>query len=136
MVSITPSVLSRDLSLDEIKELCLECGREELWERIESNPPPTPFVTDGCTMWWDEWNNVSLPEACLFHDLAYWLGGSDDDRYDADIRLFDDLCDLGLPLMAHVMFAGVRAFGLPHFKRAAEEHWGYGWNEEEWVIDE
>ncbi len=86
------------------------------------------FRTDGCTLF----PNKSLIDesdwcdCCLVHDIAYWKGGTEEDRLAADEAL--RLCVLertGDDILARVMFDGVRLGGSPHFP--TWYRWGYGW---------
>ena len=56
-------------------------------------------------------------DACFFHDLRYWVGGSDDDRLIADAELMIDVARLGLAEMAQTMFIGVRTWGGSAWRR-------------------
>ncbi len=58
-----------EVPLAKIREICEDYGLEALWEKIEADPPPKPFKSDGCSMWFDTWEGVSLDPACFFHDL-------------------------------------------------------------------
>jgi hypothetical protein len=87
-----------------------------------------PFRSDGCSLFPD--GTPSRPDlwcdCCLTHDLAYWQGGTDDDRLAADRALracvearTDD------PLLARLVYAGVRIGGPSVFPTWFR--WGYGW---------
>ena len=45
---------NKEVSLPEIKEICVAYGLNELWAKIEKDPPKKPFKSDGCSMWFDE----------------------------------------------------------------------------------
>jgi len=86
------------------------------------------FRTDGCTLF----PNRSLIDesdwcdCCLEHDIAYWKGGTEEDRLAADEAL--RLCVLertGDEILAGLMFDGVRLGGSPYFP--TWYRWGYGW---------
>ena len=83
------------------------------------------FLSDGCSMWPDEWKScaVDLSGPCFWHDVAYFLGGTMEQRLAADRQLYADVfCAAGI-VMAQTMFTGVRAGGwLP----GTGFHWGYG----------
>ena len=50
----------------------------------EDQRPTKPFVTDGCSGWLDrEWDL----ECCVSHDIAYWCGGTREQRKQADVDL-------------------------------------------------
>ena len=84
--------------------------------------PPRTFTSDGCSLWFDgDW-----VECCVLHDLAYWRGGTSEERKKADRKLEQCLSDRGYTVMAGIMYAGVRVGGvwwLPTCFR-----WGYGWD--------
>jgi len=62
--------------------------------------------------------------ACFFHDLKYWVGGSDTERLIADAELLIDIAKLGLPRMARIMFAGVQVGGGEAWRQMYS--WGFG----------
>ena len=116
-----------EVSLQKIKEICASFGLHDLWRKIEHDPPPKPFKSDGCSMWFDSYQGVSLYPACFLHDLKYWAGypGEDVERLVADAelmihvaRLMDDT------QMAEIMFHGVRLGGHEIFKQPFS--WGFG----------
>ncbi len=116
----------REVPLPEIKEICEAHGLMELWAKIEKDPPPKPFKSDGCTMWFDTWKGVDLYPACFFHDLKYWCGypGEEAERLIADAELMIDVAKSGVPKMAEIMFAGVRVGG--HESLSRSFRWGFG----------
>ena len=71
-------------------------------------------------------NKSDWCSCCLAHDLAYWRGGTADERLKADQELktcvfaASDNAEL-----ADLMLAGVRAGGGPYF--FTSYRWGYGW---------
>ena len=86
------------------------------------------FTSDGCSLF----PNGSLEgrslwcECCFNHDIAYWRGGSEDERKEADKTLHACALDrTGSKALAETMYDGVR-FGsssvFPTWYR-----WGYGW---------
>lgn len=117
----------QEVSLEQIREICEHHGLQDLWAKIESDPPPKPFKSDGCSMWFDAWQGKSLYPACFLHDLKYWAGypGEEVERLIADAELMIDVARiLGTIQMAETMFHGVRIgghriFGLPC-------SWGFG----------
>lgn len=92
------------------------------------NPSLMSFTTDGCSLFPDRApaGRADWCDCCLAHDLAYWRGGTEDDRLNADRAL--RRCveqrsrDHGL---AELMFLGVRAGGGPELN--TRFRWGYGW---------
>jgi len=116
-----------EVSLPQIREICKQYGLGELWKKIEQDPPPHPFSSDGCSLWLDTWQGVSLYPACFLHDLKYWAGypGEDVERLIADAELMIDVARLlGSTHMAETMFHGVRVGGHEVFKRSFS--WGFG----------
>src|ERR1051325_10989192 len=63
--------INEEVPLKKIKEICEFYGLHDLWQKIERDPPPHPFKSDGCTGWFDEWKGVSLYPAGFLHDLKY-----------------------------------------------------------------
>ena len=86
-----------------------------------------PFTTDGCSLFPDgtlQQQDLWL-DCCIAHDLAYWMGGTSEERERADRRLRDCVSKAGEPKIAELMLAGVRAGGTPYLPTAFR--WGYGW---------
>jgi len=86
-----------------------------------------PFTTDGCSSFPDGnikqkslWSNC-----CVSHDLAYWKGGTSEQRLKADNALKSCVSEVGEPEIAAIMLAGVRVGGSPYFP--TPYRWGYGW---------
>lgn len=87
-----------------------------------------PFVTDGCSNFPDGvpfFNETKWLRCCLNHDVAYWRGGSAEERKIADQNLFACVSDAGHPWLARLMQLGVRAGGGPFMPTSAR--WGNGW---------
>ena len=86
-----------------------------------------PFTTDGCSAFPDgTLDQQSLwIECCIRHDLAYWKGGTYDERLEADQSLESCVSRVGEPEIAQLMLAGVRVGGSPYFPTTYR--WGYGW---------
>ncbi|MEJ2587227.1 MAG: hypothetical protein P8165_06515 [Deltaproteobacteria bacterium] len=116
----------REVPLLEIKKLCDAYGLHDLWGKIEADPPPKPFKSDGCSLWMDSWQGIDLYPACFFHDLKYWCGypGEAAERLIADAELMIDVARAGAPKMAEIMFAGVRVGGHEALNRSFS--WGFG----------
>ena len=113
--------------LARIKEICATYGLHALWAKIERDPPPRAFKSDGCTGWVNEWRGVSIYSAGFLHDLKYWAGhpGEDVERLVADAELMIDVARLlNDTKMAETMFHGVRIGGHEHFQAAFS--WGFG----------
>lgn len=86
-----------------------------------------PFTTDGCSAFPDgTFDHQSLwAECCIQHDIAYWKGGTYEERLKADKKLESCVADIGQPGIASLMLNGVRAGGSPYFP--TDYRWGYGW---------
>jgi len=81
------------------------------------------FNTDGCTLWVDDFLDHSFTRICVEHDLAYWRGGSLEEKEKSDLMLRDKINGI-LPYMGDVMYQGVRLFGHPILP--TPWRWGYG----------
>ena len=116
-----------EVSFEKIKQICDCYGLSSLWKKIEKNPPPKPFKSDGCTAWFDRRRGISLYPACFLHDLKYWAGyeGEEVERLIADAELMIDVARLlGETKMAETMFLGVRVGGDEIIKQSFS--WGFG----------
>jgi len=86
-----------------------------------------PFTTDGCSAFpegtWSQ-NQLWL-QCCTNHDLAYWQGGTYEQRVAADSTLRECVAAVGEPQIAALMLAGVRVGGAPWWPTSFR--WGYGW---------
>jgi hypothetical protein len=91
-------------------------------QRGASALPPHRFTTDGCSLWPDgDW-----VECCVDHDMAYWCGGTCDDRARADAELRDCVAAHGHGGLGRAMYVGVRVGGPPW--TPFPFRWGYGWD--------
>lgn len=92
--------------------------------------PPLSFTQDGCSLFVDSFFGHDFSDACLNHDIKYWAGGSKEERKLADIALREDISHTGPlgPIIAPIMYAGVRMFGNSFVTHAVDANWGYGWN--------
>jgi len=86
------------------------------------------FTSDGCSQFPD--GTISEKNlwcgCCITHDIAYWQGGSQQQKKQADEAL--RACILQSTqshLLANTMYVGVRLGGLPIFP--VWYRWGYGW---------
>ena len=86
-----------------------------------------PFTTDGCSSFPDgTLKQQSLwVNCCIRHDLAYWKGGSYDEKLQSDKALQSCVAEVGEPEIAAIMLAGVRVGGSPYFP--TPYRWAYGW---------
>ena len=87
-----------------------------------------PFTSDGCSLFPDRApiGNADWCTCCVEHDLAYWRGGTAEEREQADQRLRACVTDkTGDQTLGETMYLGVRAGGGPYF--LTWYRWGYGW---------
>lgn len=72
-------------------------------------------------------NSDDWCDCCLEHDIAYWQGGTKEQRLRADGELRDCvLKKTGNQTLAEAMYQGVRFGGSPYFYNWYR--WGYGWS--------
>ena len=86
------------------------------------------FTSDGCSLFLDGTisDRTKWCECCLRHDVAYWRGGAEQERKQADAALRDCVLErTGDKALAETMYLGVRAGGHPAFP--AGYRWAYGW---------
>lgn len=86
------------------------------------------FYTDGCSLFPD--GNLKdrhlWCDCCFAHDIAYWRGGTKEERLRADEELRSCVQDkTNDKVLAETMFQGVRAGGHPAFP--TWYRWAYGW---------
>ena len=87
-----------------------------------------PFTTDGCSLFpngtiedTDRWL-----DCCVEHDIAYWKGGTEQERLEADIRLRECILQkTGDGNLAKFIYDSVRTWGGPVFPNWYR--WAYGW---------
>jgi hypothetical protein len=86
--------------------------------------PKRTFVTDGCTLWPDtSWTGISWQACCIKHDMAYWCGGSSEQRRKADQALAQCVDDAYAAWLGPLMSTGTRAFA----GRLIPAHWRWGY---------
>jgi hypothetical protein len=87
-----------------------------------------PFTSDGCSLFPDgtSQDRDKWCDCCQNHDLAYWQGGSAEDRDRADTTLRDCVrARTDDSQLAETIYIGVRVGGHPVFP--TWYRWGYGW---------
>ena len=104
--------------------LCLGCQTSE----ETSGPQLADFKSDGCSLFLD--GTFKDPElwkgCCVEHDIAYWKGGTEEEREAADLKFRECILKkTGDAVLAKLMYEAVRAGGSPHFP--TWYRWGYGW---------
>jgi len=88
----------------------------------------SPFTSDGCSLFPDRSliSETDWCSCCFEHDVAYWRGGTEEQREVADRELKRCVeAKTGDPALATLMYQGVRAGGSPYFINWYR--WGYGW---------
>ncbi len=86
------------------------------------------FTSDGCSLFPDGElkDRAQWCDCCLIHDIAYWQGGTSEDRQRADEALRKCVIDrTKSEALADLMYDGVRAGGHPAFP--TWYRWAYGW---------
>lgn len=92
------------------------------------------FTSDGCSLSPNSFMQVNFVECCYEHDLAYWIGGSSDDKANADTKFktcmqeklqtsYHKIISQGV---AETYYSGVRLGGVSFLPNSFR--WGYGWN--------
>jgi hypothetical protein len=122
MSSITPRIIViLMVSLYSLVSACANSSKQPADSTLK------PFTTDGCSMWVD--GTLEHPNlwrhCCVAHDKAYWLGGTAEQRKQADEEL--EMCvkqEQGA-VMADYMYNMVRWGGHPDW--LTPYRWGYGW---------
>ena len=86
-----------------------------------------PFTSDGCSRFPDGTLQSSdlWRSCCEAHDLAYWRGGTREERAAADAELQRCVAGTGQDGIAGIMLIGVRLGGSPWWPTSYR--WGYGW---------
>ncbi len=117
----------QEVPLDEVLRLCELAGLNELAHIIRNDPPPRPFVSDGCSVWPDTWlDGTDLYPGCFFHDVWYWSGRSGEHfrRLSADAWLMIWVAGKSSVRLGEKMFTGVRTGGAEWLQ--TRWRWGYG----------
>lgn len=87
-----------------------------------------PFSTDGCSLWVDGTPTKTnlWRDCCVAHDKAYWLGGSQEQRQQADTNFKLCVSEKAGRSMAEYMYVNVLWGGSAYW--LTPYRWGYGWN--------
>lgn len=117
----------------DIRIACEDWDRPDLWQRYKDRHHlmKTPFVSDGpscCSRFipLPDGRVIDLYPAAAEHDLGYYLGGTEEERYIDDTILARNIvvrCK-GPTGLATAMFMAVRAFGDTPFPTWYT--WGFG----------
>jgi hypothetical protein len=87
-----------------------------------------PFTSDGCSLFpdGDSSRHLDWRDCCVTHDVAYWRGGTEAERLEADEALRRCVAARTRdPGLAKFRYDGVRVGGAPWFP--TWYRWGYGW---------
>jgi hypothetical protein len=88
-----------------------------------------PFTSDGCSRFPDGFlykvDKIQWQHCCVRHDIAYWQGGTADQRLKADQALNLCVASTEAPIIGEAMYLGVRVGGYNRFPFTWR--WGYGW---------
>ncbi|MEM7502204.1 MAG: hypothetical protein AAF417_09185 [Pseudomonadota bacterium] len=87
-----------------------------------------PFTSDGCSLFPDSSliGSADWCDCCFQHDIAYWQGGTAEERTLADEALRECVhAKTEDRRLADAMYQGVRVGGSPYFYNWYR--WGYGW---------
>ena len=98
------------------------------WERNTDYLQLADFTSDGCSLFLNgSFEDPELwKECCYKHDLAYWRGGTEEERNQADLAFKECVVKkTGNTELAEIMYQAVRVGGSPHFP--TWYRWGYGW---------
>jgi hypothetical protein len=91
--------------------------------------PPKPFKYDGCTFFPDSFLESDFTLACLNHDIAYWHGGTQEERAVVDQKLKAAIYESGFfgKMVTYPVYFSVRLFGDSFLTKAVSADWGFGW---------
>ncbi|MDW7774042.1 MAG: hypothetical protein SCH71_14240 [Desulfobulbaceae bacterium] len=102
-----------------LQQLARDVYAQKSWE---PPLPPNEFRSDGCSLWPDyDWL-----KCCVEHDVVYWLGGTREERKEADRTLEKCVGEKGHPFIGKIMYYGVQAGGV--YWLPTPFRWGFGWS--------
>lgn len=88
------------------------------------------FTSDYCSSFFDGVpgaNPELWADCCYEHDVAYWMGGTSEEKDDADVRLNNCVTNkTGFRPLGKAMELGVWIGGSPDYDTTYR--WGYGWD--------
>jgi hypothetical protein len=87
------------------------------------------FTTDGCSAYPDGYPHTEEYEwlhCCVSHDMKYWMGGTYEEKVQADLELNQCVSEATFTSHGKMMEMGVAAGGTAHL--GTSWRWGYGWN--------
>jgi len=91
----------------------------------KSPPQLSAFKSNGCSVF----PQGSADACCYIHDMAYWQGGTQAERRQADLALHQCVVNVtGYNYIASgLIYSAVSIFGLPGIPTRVQ--WGYGWGD-------
>lgn len=93
-------------------------------------PMLRPFISDGCSSSPDgvplTENSSVWVDCCIRHDTAYWMGGTHEQKKNADNVLRSCIASKGYSRIGKLYKSFVDEFGGP--RSTQNYRWGYGWN--------
>lgn len=87
------------------------------------------FSSDGCSAYPDGLPHTEEYEwlhCCMTHDMAYWAGGTHEEKVKADAQLGQCVAEASTVSHGRMMEMGVIIGGVPYI--STSWRWGYGWN--------
>jgi len=117
--------------IHHIGALCIACALLSPLTACSATAVPAlrDFTSDGCSLFPD--GNLEHRDlwcdCCFAHDIAYWRGGTQEERKQADETLRDCVIErTHNKALATLMYDGVRTGGHPVFP--TWYRWAYGWS--------
>lgn len=84
-----------------------------------------PFSSDGCSGFPDHLGDTSWLHCCIQHDIAYWHGGTKQERSEADLEMRHCVSENAGEALGFLMNLGVLVGGHPNLP--TYWNWGFGW---------
>lgn len=99
-----------------------------------NKPILRPFSSDGCSLSPNSFFKVNFVECCVEHDIAYWIGGTSEQKIAADSafkacmndKINSSYIGAAYHSVASTYYWGVRLGGDARMPNSFR--WGYGWN--------
>jgi hypothetical protein len=101
-------------NLVELQKIAVESTELEVTEE---------FTTDGCSIFPNSLWGKDLTSICIEHDMKYWVGGSKEERMDADLELKNQI-NGEIKYVGDLMYWGTRVGG--YAMLPTPWRWGYG----------
>ena len=71
-------------------------------------------MTDACTMFPNKIDGIDLTDICIEHDMAYWAGGTEEQRMVADVKMRKAVSEKN-QFLGELMYCLARIAGNPKF---------------------